>query len=459
MISKHQLTFGIVALLTSFGAEAAEAAPLLKGRVVTESPVKVEISYDFEGDPYHTTLITDSLGNFTFDSDLPIEETPVEVSVASLPYGAFIKKGTTTEMTVDGKAATFSGDNVAESKWFNQYCQAYYPYNYKPNPDFPFVYEEYMMKLNEGRDKTMKLASKVKKGYRSTAKRMTDASYDRYHIQLMGIDRGEGKTDHREEMKKLIGRIDPNDDISRHTGLLQYWYNNSGLPRKTSSNDIVEILKDQYALIDSALTNMGNKKAMYRDLGRKLTSFGIDKETLTGILDQLEPQLKYAPKIKEEMLASARARAPKVKKGESLPSDPKLIDPEGHTCTLSSILGGKVIYIDIWATWCAPCCREIPYVEKLVEKYKDNDQIAFVSISEDSDSEKWHKKLLRDHPDWPQYILENLSGEQFLDSMSIHSIPRFLLVGKDGTFISTDAPRPSAANIEEFLNEAIASQN
>jgi thiol-disulfide isomerase/thioredoxin len=42
---------------------------------------------------------------------------------------------------------------------------------------------------------------------------------------------------------------------------------------------------------------------------------------------------------------------------------------------------GKVIYIGLWASWCAPCRVEIPNYEKLYEKYKDNSQVAFMSIA------------------------------------------------------------------------------
>ena len=34
-------------------------------------------------------------------------------------------------------------------------------------------------------------------------------------------------------------------------------------------------------------------------------------------------------------------------------------------------LKGKVLYIDVWATWCGPCIKEFPYLKKLIEDYKD----------------------------------------------------------------------------------------
>lgn len=44
--------------------------------------------------------------------------------------------------------------------------------------------------------------------------------------------------------------------------------------------------------------------------------------------------------------------------------DCQLEDINGKTIKLSDLYG-KVLYLDIWATWCGPCCEEIPYMENL----------------------------------------------------------------------------------------------
>ena len=40
-------------------------------------------------------------------------------------------------------------------------------------------------------------------------------------------------------------------------------------------------------------------------------------------------------------------------------------------------LKGKVVFINFWATWCPPCIAEMPSIQKLYDKYKDNPEIAF----------------------------------------------------------------------------------
>ena len=160
-------------------------------------------------------------------------------------------------------------------------------------------------------------------------------------------------------------------------------------------------------------------------------------------------------KNRDEVRESMTVR---IKDGDAVPVDPVIIASDGSKSRLSDILAQKkVVYIDIWATWCGPCCREIPHMDKLVERFKGNDAIVFVSISRDDDRDAWLRKLDRDKPVWPQYVFDKASGDKFMDAMSIRGIPRFLIIGPDGRFISVDAERPSDSGIDAVLNAAIAS--
>ena len=127
--------------------------------------------------------------------------------------------------------------------------------------------------------------------------------------------------------------------------------------------------------------------------------------------------------------------------------DCDLEDAQGNASRLSDLYG-KVLYIDVWATWCGPCCAEIPYLEKLVERFKGDSRIDFVSVSVDSRKADWLKKLETDKPQWKQYLCGN-----FCELYNINGIPRFMLIGKDGKLITVDAPRPSDKGIDKFITE------
>ena len=90
-------------------------------------------------------------------------------------------------------------------------------------------------------------------------------------------------------------------------------------------------------------------------------------------------------------------------------------------------------------------------MEKKVEKYKDNPNIEFVSISLDRDKKEWLDKLEKDNSSWQQYIIPDNFESEFAKEYNITFIPRFMLFDKEGKIISIDAPRPSDDEAFEAL--------
>lgn len=117
-------------------------------------------------------------------------------------------------------------------------------------------------------------------------------------------------------------------------------------------------------------------------------------------------------------------------------------DPDGKVSALSS-LRGKAVYIDLWASWCRPCCEEIPHLEKLVEELGNDPELVCVSISLDEDLNSWKAKLAKDKPKWPQYVATAKGQDAISEKYQVGGIPRFMLIDKNGCIITVDAPRPS----------------
>ena len=126
-------------------------------------------------------------------------------------------------------------------------------------------------------------------------------------------------------------------------------------------------------------------------------------------------------------------------------------DLSGKKVSLSDFKG-KYVYIDIWATWCGPCQREIPHLQKLEEKYHGKD-IYFVSISCDNNKKAW-ENIVRAGLKGIQ--LHFVNGDTFMNDYMIKGIPRFILLDKEGKIISVDMSRPSdpktIAKLDELLN-------
>lgn len=136
--------------------------------------------------------------------------------------------------------------------------------------------------------------------------------------------------------------------------------------------------------------------------------------------------------------------------GKPSPEFNDYMNVKGGTTSLSD-LKGKYVYVDVWASWCGPCKREIPYLKEVEKKYHDKN-IEFVSLSVDDDrrSGTWEKA----EEDWRAMIAEKeLEGIQvlspkgwqseFVQGYEIRGIPRFILIGPDGTTLDASAPRPS----------------
>jgi thiol-disulfide isomerase/thioredoxin len=134
--------------------------------------------------------------------------------------------------------------------------------------------------------------------------------------------------------------------------------------------------------------------------------------------------------------------------------DAVCFDATGKTYRLSDF-NGKLLYIDVWATWCGPCKREIPSLKELEEAYHGKD-VQFVSISTDQDPKAWEQFLQKNSMSGLQ-LHQSLNMEESVSKMYIvNSIPRFLLIDKKGNIISSDAPRPSSgASIRKMLDDAL----
>lgn len=125
---------------------------------------------------------------------------------------------------------------------------------------------------------------------------------------------------------------------------------------------------------------------------------------------------------------------------------------KGGKTTLED-LRGKYVYIDVWATWCSPCKKEIPYLKEVEKEFHDAN-IEFVSISVDKkkDYDTW-KKMVNDlELGGVQLIADNDRNSKWYHEYKIKGIPRFILIDTKGNIISADAPRPSNPALKVKLN-------
>lgn len=192
------------------------------------------------------------------------------------------------------------------------------------------------------------------------------------------------------------------------------------------------------------IANLDVNQAVKDELGKKLIS------GYTFVTDEVKEVYKnrYAEIIKnQEFISEFESTLEKLealKPGNMAPTF-AYEDINGNTVT-SEQLKGKVIYIDVWATWCGPCMGEIPHLKKLDSELHGMD-IAFVSISIDGDKEAWKKMVEKKELQGYQLFAEGEWQSDIIKDYAIQGIPRFILIDKDGKLVNADANRPSSEEI------------
>jgi thiol-disulfide isomerase/thioredoxin len=117
---------------------------------------------------------------------------------------------------------------------------------------------------------------------------------------------------------------------------------------------------------------------------------------------------------------------------------------------------GKVVVVDLWATWCTPCREEIPRLAEVVKRYRPLG-VEFVGLTSETERDVPRiKEFLADTPefDWPV----GYGTIDFWNALNIEGIPTIIVFGRDGRvrWSTAGAGQPG---LEAALDEALAEHN
>lgn len=191
-------------------------------------------------------------------------------------------------------------------------------------------------------------------------------------------------------------------------------------------------------------------KAIDKRKQEGLAELGKTKDIDQSLRDLIAKQIEEEDKELREYAEQLR------KMGEMRGKPSPAFTFENHKGGTTSLadLKGKYVYIDVWATWCAPCRAEIPYLQAIEKKYHGKN-IEFVSISVDTkrDYATWKKMVADQSLGGIQLIADKDWKSDFITAYGINSIPRFILVDPQGNVVDADAPRPSSPVLSTKLDK------
>ena len=144
--------------------------------------------------------------------------------------------------------------------------------------------------------------------------------------------------------------------------------------------------------------------------------------------------------------------AAKIKMNEMIGQPAATFNYENHKGGKTTLeeLAGKYVYIDVWATWCGPCKKEIPALQAIEKEYHGKN-IEFVSISVDKNKEAWTNMVTEKTLGGIQ--LHDGGDRVFSEAFNITGIPRFILVDPKGNVVNPDAPRPSSPELKALFDK------
>ena len=111
----------------------------------------------------------------------------------------------------------------------------------------------------------------------------------------------------------------------------------------------------------------------------------------------------------------------------------KLTDLQGDSVSMAD-LHGKVVFLNIWATWCAPCREEMPSMEKLYQRLRDNKGFVMLAVSQDTSSRDEVVAYVKKHGYHFDVLLDPKNA--VAEAYKVSGVPETFIIDREGRIVA-----------------------
>jgi thiol-disulfide isomerase/thioredoxin len=416
-------------------------------------------------------ILTVSNYNSTMREDFPIDslgnfKARVEVNKGGYyffkigrPYSTVrFKKGENVYVNIDAdnffKSRQYSGSLSIENNFNVEKSALRSEFVGDPKDYFVVPLPEFLSKIEVTRDAVFDLIDKssLSQEDKKLEKRIAEYDYLQTYNNYQKFYSYHKKRDADlpdDYYQPIIDMNIDDDEMFRHSGayrnliVANYRHSSKKAMTEDSTLSVIEFVKNKISNVESVDTREKFASMLMRKM--KQGNSNIDDD-----YRQIMP-LFSSERMKSKLEAKYKSALETVSGKESV--DFNYENFSGGEISLKD-LSGKLVYIDVWATWCGPCLKEMPSLKKLVNDYNGKN-IEFVSISIDhkKDYEKWRKMVPEKNVGGLQlYDPEGLSSS-FMKAFNVGLIPRFMMLDSKGKIITAHAPRPSSDEVRGYIDK------
>lgn len=486
---KHYQLILIALFFGLFGCQITKNEIVINGKINGEIPNQVEYSIPIDGISYagfRNVVIPDSLGNF--EITLPVSKPSImHILIIHQAHGRLVvepDKKYNVEFNLKSKDKKFivTGDNQIGQNEFNSLPSRHVQISAKK-----FLNDTIVTDIEQSIKTSLKYEVSQFNEYLNSGRISNDfyelIILDRecYYATVKGniaslkyvMDYRFNNGGFTSNVKKMWTRIFEETPVSLSylsqsqwffdyiTNFIKYnWYTNDSFNRNILSDKYEKGIIHSYYISESKKYLPEELHEFYQACYLYLESIqdSYDKE-LIQLFEHFKkdfPNSKYERFLKPEItrIVEYYEKLEKELKSENV----KFIDNSNYINSLQeciSLFEGKMVYVNVWATWCGPCHEEFQHKEEL-KKLLDSNNIVpvYISIDKEKDSIQW-KNMIKFYNLEGFHVRANdkLKAElrKIFDKNGSLSIPWYILIDNNGEILKKHASRPS--QIEKLDNE------